>query len=241
MILSMLLDCAAAAATTERFTGTLEPRWWPTRPGFGENESDGIFVAIVLRLDTPRDGREYVQYSAAGADKLVADTDAAACLGGRVTVEAAFVPGDSAWAGGTLTGARVLSCSPPARREPTYGEAVTLTGILRRWWWFVAPGYGAEPLTDKVFYGVVLLVDGSPVPIFPTPGSDSEFDRHRRFSAACDGQEVTVTGRWEPAKNSKVSLPYKLMDVSYAKPCSSPRFFRGLGIPPKPAPAGWLD
>jgi hypothetical protein len=239
-MLLLLLACVTTSSATERFSGTLEPHWWPTQPGFGEEATDKMFVGPVLRLDTPKDGLEYVMYSSGDAEKLTMTADAAACLGGRVVVEAVFVPGDSAWSGGTLTGARILSCTPAATWLPTYGETATLTGTLRRWWWFLAPGYGAEPATDAVRYGIVLLVDGRPVPLFS--GSDEpSFERHRRFGCACDGQEVTVTGRWEASKNPRAVPPYKLMDVTYQKPCANPSFFRSRSVPPKSAPSGWLE
>jgi len=145
-------------------------------------------------------------YSSGDAEKLTMTADAAACLGGRVVVAAVFVPSDSAWSGGTLTGARILSCTPVAPWLPTYGEAATLTGTPRRWWWFLAPGYGAAPATDAVRYGMVLLVDGRPVPLFS--GLDEQsFEHHRRFGSACDGQVVTVRGRWEASKNPRAVPP----------------------------------
>lgn len=103
---------------------------------------------LALRLDQPHDGMEYLLYSAGDLDPLQADAGAATCIGGHVKAEGTFEPLRLHSARGAVTRARVLSCTPPVPTEPPFGETVTLTGTLRRWWWYLAPGYGAEPLTD---------------------------------------------------------------------------------------------
>lgn len=66
-------------------------------------------------------------------------------------------------------------------------------------------------------------------------------EQRRRFWAACDGQEITVTGTWERAISPKVTPQYKLVDVTYAGPCAEPALQRSPLLPDKPMPKEWLE
>lgn len=241
MLLFLLFACAAShREASAQFTGSIEPRWWYQPGGYGESPNDEIFAALTLRLDQPYDGVEYVLYSAGELDTLQPDAGAATCIGGHVKVEGNFVPLRWLSARGAITHARVLSCTPPVPMAPPYGETVTLSGTLRRWWWYLAPGYGAEPSTDAVADGSVLVVDGRVVPLFGATDERSS-EQRRRFYAACDGQEVTVTGTWKPANSPKVTPPYKLVGVTFAGPCAEPALHRSPLLPDKPMPKEWLE
>ena len=229
----------AFAEPPEQFTGVLEPGWWFLAGGHGESPDDRIFSALTLRLDQPHAGVDRVLYSATTLAEMLPDPAAATCIGGRVTVEGTFEALKWLAARGALTGARVLSCTPPERLEPPFGTTVTLTGTFRRWWWYLAPGYGADPKTDATAQGSVLIVDGKVIPLFGAEDPRSA-EQRRRFYAACDGQEVTVTGTWEASKSPKVTPPYKLVDVTFAGPCAAPALHRSPLLPDKPMPAEWL-
>ena len=241
MVLFLLTACATAPrAGTETFSGSLEPRWWNVAPGYGESPDDPIESALVVRLDTPKGNAEHVIYAPSGIGDLVPDAAAMACVGGRAEVAGVYTSVLWRQAPAVVDKARIVSCSPVASFEPPFGETATLTGTLRRWWWYTAPGFGADPRTDKLAIGAVLLVDARPVPLFSdgTPGGS---ERHRRFLAACDGQDVTVTGRWEATKNPEVRPPYKLMDVVYAQPCRAPSLPRPASMGDKTMPKAWLE
>jgi hypothetical protein len=118
--------------------------------------------------------------------------------------------------------ARVVQCQRASDVHVPFGETVSVTGTLRRWWWFVEPGYGATPDVDRPLYGAVLLVDGSPVPLFGQK-DDASREQTRRLGAACDGQTVTVTARWEPAANPRSASRYTLVNATFDGPCAEPR------------------
>ena len=118
--------------------------------------------------------------------------------------------------------ARVVQCQRASDVQVPFGETVSVTGTLRRWWWFVEPGYGATPEVDRPLYGAVLLIDGSPVPLFGQK-DDASREQTRRLGAACDGQTVTVTARWEPAANPRSASRYKLVNATFDGPCAEPR------------------
>lgn len=240
-VLLALAACATVPPpSAETFRGTLEPRWWAGWPGYGESPEDPFAAALVLRLDTPRGDVKHLIYTPNRVDDLVPDAAAMACVGGHAEVEGVYTPVDWLEAPAVVEKARIVSCSPVPAFEPPFGETVTLTGTLRRWWWYMAPGFGKDPRTDKLYIGSVLIVDGRPVPLLPDD-TDTAIERSRRFLMACDGQEVTVTGRWEPAKNPNVTPPYKLMDVTYAQACASPALHRHTRIGDKAMPKEWLQ
>jgi hypothetical protein len=224
----------------ETFTGTLEARWWSVAPEYGESPEDPFEPALVLRLDTPRGGVEHVIYASNGVDDLVPDAAAMTCVGGRAEVAGVYTSVLWRQAPAVVDKARIVSCSPVASFEPPFGETATLTGTLRRWWWYMAPGFGKDPRTDKLAIGAVLVVDDRPIPLFSEdthPGAE----RHRRFLSACDGQEVTLTGRWEATKNPEVRPAYKLVEVVYSGPCANPSLPRPTSMGDKSMPKEWLE
>ncbi len=243
LLLSTLLACATAAepAPSARYAGTLEPRWWGLAPGFGENLDDPILEALVLRLDTPIDGEELAIYSAAGATDVTPDAAAAACMYGHATVEGTYSRTEHPFVPGVISGARVVTCSPhEGGPNLAMGDSVTLTGTLRKRWWYGPPGWGADPKVDRVNFGAALFVDGKLVPLdFDRSGEHSE--RSRRFAFACEGQEITVTGTVEPRKPAGSTPPYKLARARPLAACVAPRLDRGRALPPKPLPPAWLD
>jgi len=241
VVLFLLAACATVPRTPiETFSGTLEPRWWSLAPGYGESPDDPFEPAVVLRLDTPRGDVEHVIYAPSGVDDLVPDASAMVCVGGRAEVGGVYTPVLWRQAPAVVDKGRIVSCSPVAQFEPPFGETVTLTGTLRRWWWYMAPGFGKDPRTDKLTIGAVLVVDERSIPLF-SDGTPAGAERHRRFLAACDGQGVTLTGRWERTKNPEVKPAYKLVDVVYAGACDTPSLPRPASVGDKAMPKEWLE
>lgn len=241
MLLFLLAACATVPQpSVETFSGTLEPRWWSLAPGYGESPEDPFEPALVLRLDPPRGDVEHVIYAPNGVDDLLPDAAAMACVGGHAEVAGVYTSVLWRQAPAVVDKARIVSCSPVAPYEPPFGERVMLTGTLRRWWWYMAPGFGKDPRTDKLAIGAVLIVDERPVPLF-SDGTPAGSERHRRFLSGCDGQEVTLMGRWEATKNPRVLPAYKLVEVVYSGACANPSLPRPASVGDKSMPKEWLE
>lgn len=223
----LLLACTSAEAVT--WTGTLEPLWWATAP-FGASPDDGTFAALVLRTD---DGREAV-YSPGDGDPTP-DADAAACIGGRATVEGDLVQVDHPFAGSVPTKARVVSCEPNVTPAPAPFGPVTLTGRLERRWWYGGPGYGADPGTDKMLFGAAVFVNGALVHVVP-----KATEANRRVLVGCAGQEVTVRGELRAPKSAKASWPFVVAEAEFVAVCAAPALDRGTREGMKPDD-GWMD
>lgn len=242
MTLLFLVGCIAAQGEgLARMEGTLEPRWWGTAPGFGEAPTDGTWTAVVLRLDAPFGRVASVIYSPRSGGDITPDPAAAACFGGHAVVEGRFAPGGTPFADGALEDAKLISCKPHAAPDIPFASGTAATGVLQRRWWYGSPGFGADPVNDRVNLGAVLIVDGAPVPVALIRSDDATFERNRRVLFGCEGQTVTATGDYRPTREPKVRQPYVLADATFTRACDAPRIFQGIGVPPKELPKSWLD
>lgn len=240
----LLCGCALHTDKTARWTGTLEPIWWGRAPLYGESPDDPWGSALALRLDTPIDGVTWAVYS--GGDDLEwinPDVSGAACIGGRATVEGTYVRVEHEHIPAVITGARVVTCDLKVPEPPApLGSDVTLTGVLKRSWWYGSPGFGADPWNDKINTGAVLVVDGVVTPMNLRRDTAVLLERTRRMAFACDGQTMTVTGHLRLPKDPKnTKTPFVVDNAVFAGPCPSPQIDRGLLLPPKPMPVSWLE
>lgn len=246
LLIVALLTCVSCASSTTpdrgRWTGTLEPIWWGRAPLYGESPEDPYATALVLRFDTPVDGVTWAAYSSRDdLEQVEVDVLGSACIGGRASVEGTYTLLEHEHIPAVIIGARVVSCEKATPELPApLGAHVTLTGELRRRWWFGEPGYGVDPMGDKIEIGSAIVVDGVPVHLRGL-SKPPAFERGRRTLFACDGQTVSVTGDLRAPKDSRYAMFAVLDDAVLTQPCPSPQIDRGLLLPPKPMPVSWLE
>jgi hypothetical protein len=189
-----------------------------------------------------------------GMGPLRPDSAIAACIGRHATVTAALLPAYT-WTAGTwtiLVEAKVTDCADVPLPD---GEAVaalpfgptTLTGTLGWRWAFGRPGFGADPSVDKqVEFPTIELA--APVEaggrrvtwLVAVPDRSLPEEQRRRVLFACQGQQVTVSGRLRPPTDPRAQVPAVLGDVHFDAICTQPTIFRGVDRPPKPMP-GWIE